>query len=128
MPNGGGTLHRALLRAGGTLIGGAVCVLIVVTVANPLVLVVLAAAFTVVAMSLLRVHYGLFTALVTPLSILLVAATTPGSLGVVGYRVGDILVGCAIAVVVGFLVLPSWERRAVPETVAGLVRALAGFA
>jgi uncharacterized membrane protein YccC len=53
--------------------------------------------------SVLQRNYGLFKVLITPLAILLVNAAEPGHWDVADLRVLDTVVGCALALVAGYL-------------------------
>src|SRR5205085_3715862 len=71
-PDVGGTLRNAILRGGGTVLGAIVAGAIAAATDDRLVLTLLAFGFTVAAVSVLRLNYGLFMVLITPLAILLV--------------------------------------------------------
>jgi hypothetical protein len=109
-PDVGGTLRSALLRSAGTVIGAVIAGLIAALVEDQLVLTLVALGFTIAAVSVLQRNYGLFMVLITPLAILLVNAAEPGHWDVADLRVLDTVVGCALALVAGYRLWPSWER------------------
>lgn len=122
-PNFGGTLDRAVQRVGGTVLGAALAGAIAAATTDRAILLVVAGLFTVVAMSALQFGYGLFTILITPLAVLLTAAADPGNWEAADIRVLDTTIGGLIAVAVGFLILPSWERDLIPDQLASTIRA-----
>lgn len=126
-PSFGGTFNRAIQRVGGTVIGAAAAGAVAASTTDRSVLLVVAGLFTVAAMSTLNLGYGLFTVLITPLAVLLTAAADPGAWEAADVPVLDTAIGGAIAVVVGFLVLPSWERNLIPDQLAGTLRALSDY-
>jgi uncharacterized membrane protein YccC len=126
-PNFGGTLNRAVQRVGGTVLGAALAGAIAAATSDRAILLVVAGLFTVVAMSALQFGYGLFTILITPLAVLLTAAADPGNWEAADIRVLDTTIGGLIAVAVGFLVLPSWERDLIPAQLASTIRAQGSY-
>jgi uncharacterized membrane protein YccC len=122
-PDVGGTLRHGILRAAGTLLGAVVAGLIAAATDDRLVLTLVAFAVTVATVSVLRVDYGLFMIFITPLAILLVNVATPGHWDVADARLADTLLGCAIALVVGHLLWPTWERPRVPRQLAATLAA-----
>ncbi len=126
-PDVGGTLRSALLRSAGTVIGALIAGLIAALVEDQLALTLVALGFTIAAVSVLERNYGLFMVLITPPAILLVNAAEPGHWDVADLRVLDTVVGCALALVAGYLLWPSWERLSLPRTLAAADSALVAF-
>ena len=122
-PDVGGTLRNAILRGGGTVLGAIVAGAIAAATDDRLVLTLLAFGFTVAAVSVLRLNYGLFMVLITPLAILLVNVAAPGHWAVADERVLDTLLGCAVALVAGYLLWPSWERPRLPRQLDATIAA-----
>ena len=101
--------------------------LIAALVDDQLVLTLVARGFSIAAVSVLQRNYGLFMVLITPLAILLVNAAEPGHWDLAELRVLETVVGCALALVAGYLLWPSWERLSLPRTLAAADSALVAF-
>jgi uncharacterized membrane protein YccC len=126
-PDFGGTVRSALLRSAGTVLGALIAGLIAALIEDQLALTLIALGFTIAAVAVLQRNYGLFMVLITPLAILLVNAAQPGHWDVAELRLLDTIVGCALALVAGYLLWPSWERLSVPRILAACDAALAAF-
>ncbi|MFX6517807.1 FUSC family protein, partial [Acinetobacter baumannii] len=69
------TRQRALERMGGSLIGGAVAILLVALIHNLIVLDILLVVLCILAYSHLPYNYGLFVVYLTPFVVLLINMT-----------------------------------------------------
>ncbi|GAA4837385.1 FUSC family protein [Saccharopolyspora rosea] len=121
-PNSGSVFARTVLRGVGTVLGVLVALAILSAVPGgwwTLPFVVALAAELPVALSR---HYGLFTAVVTTLVLL----QTEGH-GVPTARLVDSLVGCAIVLLVGFLLRPLSRGPALPVQFADAVDEVAEY-
>lgn len=100
------TLGRLVGRGSGTLAG--------VIVASLLLLCSLPAGVLVLAITVLAGlrpllkarNYALYSAVMTPLVLLLLSFGQPASLSLAGYRLADTMIGIAIAFVLGYLIWP----------------------
>ena len=100
------TRQRALERVVGSLVGGAVAVLIAATVRNVVVMDLLLVAFAILAYSHLSYDYGLYTVFLTPFVILLVNMAAPGDWHVALLRISDTIFGGALAWIIAILLRP----------------------
>jgi uncharacterized membrane protein YccC len=73
------------------------------------------------------VNFGLFSVFQTPLIILLLDLALPGGAGLVGARLVDTLVGCAIVLVLGYALWPQTWRAPLDEALRDSTEALDGF-
>ncbi|MCI2423666.1 FUSC family protein [Saccharopolyspora sp. K220] len=123
-PNSGSVFARTLMRAVGTVAGVLIASALLVLVPTGwwmLPFIVALAAKLPVA---LNRHYGLFSAVVTAL-VLLQMSQIEHFLPVA--RLIDTLVGCAIVLVVGFLLRPLGKGPALPDRFADAVEAVSEY-
>lgn len=127
-PNYGSVFARALQSGVGSIIGVALSAAVVAIDRNgPISL----AALIPLAAALpwaLRRNYGLFSALLLPILMLVMGALQPGNQDIALARFIDAIAACAIVLLVGYLPWASWERRQLDERVAGAIDALARYA
>jgi uncharacterized membrane protein YccC len=117
-PNVGGTLSTARQRAAATVAGALIAGGVVAVTANEATLIALSFIVATVAMAFMPLSYSLGMLVITPLSILLTAVLTGGGWLIAVSRVENILIGVAIAVVVGCLCFPAWLRASAPGLLA----------
>jgi len=127
-PNFGATLERALHRTGGTLAGAIMASILLAMLQSDIALYL---TFTVLFFGtflFFRRHYGVAVMFLTPLIILLLNLVTSAPWSDVGYRILNTLIGAALALVAGYLLWPSWERRRLPDQLASAIRANRDYA
>ncbi|MFE0102304.1 FUSC family protein [Streptomyces sp. NPDC059009] len=120
----GRTLLRCLGTVGGLLIGYAA--LTVLPGAWPRIAAVVVLTATLQAVG--RRNYALQTICLTPIMILLADQMGHQGTTLLGARLADTLVGCAIALVVGYLLWPEHRAPHVPDRLAALHHDLAAYA
>jgi Fusaric acid resistance protein-like len=108
-PTRDATLKTARLRAIATVAGALAAAVIVAITGSQALLLIIAAATAAVAMAVMPVSYGLGILTITPLSILLTAVLSGGGWGIAVSRIADVVVGVAIAIAIGSLVLRNGE-------------------
>ncbi|NEK84641.1 FUSC family protein [Blastococcus saxobsidens] len=109
-PDFGSVFTRAIQRGAGTLLGVLLgSALLAVLPRNGWVVVALAASAAVLPWAR-DTNFGLFSVFQTPLIILMLDLALPGGPGLVGARLLDTLVGCAIVLVFGYLLWPQTWR------------------
>src|SRR3712207_9053247 len=69
-------------------------------------------------------NFGLFSVFQTPVIILLLDIALPGGPGLVGARLLDTLIGCAIVLVFGYLLWPQTWRGPLDEALRDAAHAL----
>src|SRR3712207_117127 len=108
------TLFRsAVQRGAGTLLGVLLgSLLLAVLPGDAWVLVAMAAAAALLPWAR-GANFGLFSVFQTPVIILLLDVALPGGPGLVGARLLDTLIGCAIVLVFGYLL---WPQRSEEHT------------
>ncbi|MGY1671630.1 FUSC family protein [Geodermatophilus sp. SYSU D00710] len=126
-PDYGSVFTRAVQRGAGTLLG--------VLIGSLLLSVLPRDGWVVVAMAVAAgllpwargANFGLFSVFQTPVIILLLDLADPGGPGLVGARLVDTLIGCAIVLVAGYLVWPSTWRAPLDEALRAAALALDAF-
>ncbi|HLM05501.1 MAG TPA: FUSC family protein [Blastococcus sp.] len=126
-PDFGSVFARAVQRAAGTL-GGVLLgsALLAVLPRNAWVLVAMAATAAVLPWAR-NANFGLFSVFQTPLIILLLDLALPSQSGLVGARLIDTLIGCAIVLVFGYLLWPQTWRAPLDEALHHAALALDAF-
>ncbi len=129
-PDFGSVFARAVQRAGGTLVGvlvgSGLLALLSVLPGDAWVLVAMAAAAAVLPWAR-AVNFGLFSVFQTPVIILLLDLALPSDPGLVGARLVDTLVGCAIVLVLGYALWPQTWRAPLDDALRDAVEALDAF-
>lgn len=124
----GSVFARAIQRAGGTLLGVSIGALLLELIPHGIGDVVAIAALAFMLPIALQRQYGLFTAFLTPLVVLLVDLLTPHGWATLGDRLIDTCIGCGIVVVLGYLLWPETFRTRVGPHFIRAVGALAAYA
>jgi uncharacterized membrane protein YccC len=109
-PNLGGTIRTGLQRAAATMAGALLAGAVVAATTNRAVLAVIAFASVAAAMAIMARSYAWGILAVTPLSILITALLGRAGWSVAAFRVADITIGAAIAIVIGYLLWPRSAR------------------
>jgi hypothetical protein len=104
-------LRRTVERAAGTAIGVLLAGLLVVAPPSPWVVVTAVAVLSAARLLLMETSYVAYSAVQTPLVILLLDFGRVPSLGVVYDRLAATLIGCAVALVFGYF---GWRRLGNP--------------
>ncbi len=126
-PDFGSVFTRAVQRGAGTLLGVLVGSLLLSVLPGD-AWVVLAIAVAAGLLPWARgANYGLFSVFQTPVIILLLDLAVPGGPGLVGARLVDTLIGCAIVLVAGYLLWPQTWRAPLDEALRAAVGALDDF-
>jgi uncharacterized membrane protein YccC len=118
---------RAVQRGAGTLLG--------VLLGSALLAVLPRGALVLVAMALFaavmpwarNANFGLFSVFQTPLVIMLLDLAAPSPSDLVGPRLVDTLIGCAIVLVFGYLLWPQTWRAPLDDALRGAAVALDRF-
>jgi len=101
---------RSMERAVGSIIGGALAVLLCLFIHSPLVLALLVFPLSLLAMGLRPVSYGLYATFLTPVFVLVadVASDPQQQLSNALLRAGNNVIGAAVAIAATYLL---WPRR-----------------
>ena len=127
-PDFGSVFTRAVQRGAGTLLG--------VLLGSLLLALLPRDAWVLVPMAIVRrrrcpwarnANFGLFSVFQTPLIILLLDLATPTGAQLVGARLVDTLIGCAIVLVFGYLLWPQTWRAPLDDALRDAALALDAF-
>ena len=122
-PYAGATIRKTLQRVGGSVLGGIIAAALAVVARTKLEIAAVMVPFTVGAVAVLPLNYGVFVLLLTPVFVLL-AEPHPGDWGVAGLRVVNTLLGGGIALAASQLLWPAREIETYAMQLAGLLRDL----
>jgi uncharacterized membrane protein YccC len=126
-PDFGSVFTRAIQRGVGTVIGVLLgSALLAVLPRNAWVLVAMAGAAALLPWAR-NANFGLFSVFQTPMIILLLDLALPSGPGLVGARLTDTLIGCAIVLVFGYLLWPLTWRAPLDEALRDAALALDAF-
>jgi uncharacterized membrane protein YccC len=129
-PYFGNTFTRALERVAGTTFGGLLAAAIGLYIATPLGIAVAMFPLAIFAFTIRAVSFGLFVSALTPMIVLLVEFSEPGTsdLLIAGQRVLLTLAGGVTAIAGCYLLWPSWEPSRLVAEVRAAIAAHAGYA
>ncbi|BDD94094.1 membrane protein [Pandoraea sp. NE5] len=127
-PNYGSVFARALQSGVGSIVGVAVSAAVVAIDRNGWVSLAVLVPLAACLPWALRRNYGLFSALLLPILMLVMGALQPGSQGIAFARFIDAVAACAIVLLVGYLPWAKWERHQLDERVANALDALGRYA
>ncbi len=117
------TRQRNTERIVGTLGGGLLGAIILKTVDSGDVRFGILVVFMVIAYSFQRTKYLVTVIFLTAYLLIMFTFLGAGYVGIIEERVTDTLLGCAIALSVGYLLFPSWESEQLPDLMAATLRA-----
>jgi uncharacterized membrane protein YccC len=115
--------QRNYQRVFGTIIGGAIGVLVLTFVHNKALEVALLMVFMMGAYSFLRVNYITSVIFMTPYVLILFRFLGVGHLDVAEERIIDTVIGSSIAFLASYLIFPSWESEQLRQTLLDVVDA-----
>lgn len=121
----GPTLKRVLERVIGTIVGVAVALILIAMLASPLAITMAMFVLAVLSVVTRPRSYRLYIAFLTPVFLLVADHGHPG-FGTALARVGDVVLGGAVAVFAAF-VSPSWEKRHLPAQLSAAIAALSRY-
>ncbi len=126
-PDFGSVFSRAVQRGAGTLLGVLLgsALLAVLPRGAPVLLAL--AVFAAVLPWARNANFGLFSVFQTPLVIMLLDLAAPSPSDLVGPRLVDTLIGCAIVLVFGYLLWPQTWRAPLDDALRGAATALDRF-
>jgi uncharacterized membrane protein YccC len=126
-PDFGSVFGRAVQRGAGTLLGVLLGSAVLAGLSRSPWLLLAMALFAAVLPWARAANFGLFSVFQTPVIILMLDLTLPHSAGLVGERLVDTLIGCAIVLVFGYLLWPQTWRAPLDRALHDAAVALDGF-
>jgi uncharacterized membrane protein YccC len=122
-PYTGATMRKTLQRVGGSVLGGIIAAGLAVVARTKLAIAGVMVPFTIGAVAVLPLNYGVFVLLLTPVFVLL-AEPHPGDWGLAGLRVVNTILGGILALAAAQLLWPAHELATYAAQLADLLREL----
>jgi uncharacterized membrane protein YccC len=126
-PGYSATVVRGLQRAGGTLLGGALCFALVAVLPGDFWFGYLVPFLALIGMSLMTANYTWMAIAITPLVVIGFTGDVAMHYDVLAARIGYTALGCLFAIVVRTVFWPSWKRDELPEIAARALAAQTAF-
>ena len=122
----GATLVRVVERVIGTILGGAIAVLLIQTITDRRILALVMVPLAVGAVITRTRSYRIFVLLLTPVFVLVTDHWHPG-IRTAGVRIADVALGGALAAIAS-LIAPSSERARLPDALAAALDSIRRYA
>lgn len=126
-PNFGSVFARALQSCAGSVIGVAISATVLALDRNGIVSLLTVAALASLLPWSIRRNYGLFSAILLPILMLLIGALQPGSWPIALARLIDVGVAASIVLLVGYLPWIRIERNNLDNAVSAAMATLAAY-
>ncbi|HVX44887.1 MAG TPA: FUSC family protein [Mycobacteriales bacterium] len=126
-PDFGSVFARAVQRGVGTVIGALFGALLLALVPHGPGLIACIAVLAAILPAASARHYGLFSAFLTPLVVLLIDLLDPEGWSLLSARLIDTAIGCGIVLVLGYLLWPETFRARIGPQFLAAVDALAAY-
>jgi uncharacterized membrane protein YccC len=117
------TKQRNMERVSGTLIGGVIGGVILLLIKNEAALFTIMLLFMISTYTFQRVRYFITVVSMTPFIIILFHFLGIGFQELIRERIVDTLIGCLIAVISSYVLLPNWEREQLNTYLAKVLEA-----
>ncbi|MFT3692726.1 MAG: FUSC family protein [Kofleriaceae bacterium] len=121
----GATLKRIVERVVGTIVGGAIAVLMMETITDRRVMAILMVPLAVGAVITRTKSYRLFVLLLTPVFVLVTDRWHPG-IYTAGVRIADVALGGALAGIAA-MIIPSSEKQRLPDALATMLDRITAY-
>ncbi len=115
--------QRNYQRLIGTIVGGAIGVLILLFVKNHNAQFAFLVIFMMGAYSFIRTNYVVSITLMTPYVLILLKFLGVGQMYIVEERILDTVIGSTIAFLASYLIFPTWEFEQIKKTMADVIQA-----
>jgi uncharacterized membrane protein YccC len=126
-PNFGSVFARALQSCAGSVVGVAISATVLALDRSGIASLVTVIALAALLPWSIRRNYGLFSAILLPILMLLIGALQPGSWPIALARLVDVAVAAGIVLAVGYLPWMRIERHNLDQAVANAIDTLAAY-
>ncbi|CUI37514.1 Inner membrane protein yccS [Achromobacter xylosoxidans] len=126
-PNFGSVFARALQSCAGSVVGVAISATVLALDRSGVVSLLAVTGLAALLPWSIRRNYGLFSAILLPILMLLIGALQPGSWPIALARLEDVAVAAAIVLAVGYLPWMRLERHNLDQAVATAIDTLAAY-
>ncbi|MDF2437141.1 MAG: hypothetical protein K0Q95_1517 [Bacteroidota bacterium] len=117
------TKQRNMQRLLGTAVGGLLGLVILYFIKDPSIVFSFLLAFMLGTYTFMRINYIAMVICTTPYVLILFKITGTGYISVIEERVIDTAVGCAIALLSGYLLFPKWEAEELDDHLRNVLKA-----
>lgn len=115
------TRERNFQRLVGTIIGGAVGIILLILVTDPTARFFMLLVFMVLTYSLIRINYIIGVIFMTPYLLIMFSFLGEGTIDVARERIFATFIGCGLAFISSYIILPSWEGEQIEKYMRKLV-------
>lgn len=126
-PNFGSVFARALQSCAGSVVGVAISATVLALDRSGIASLVTVVALAALLPWSIRRNYGLFSAILLPILMLLIGALQPGSWPIALARLEDVAVAAGVVLAVGYLPWMRIERHNLDQAVANAIDTLAAY-
>lgn len=126
-PNFGSVFARALQSCAGSVVGVAISATVLALDRSGIASLVTVVALAALLPWSIRRNYGLFSAILLPILMLLIGALQPGSWPIALARLVDVAVAAGVVLAVGYLPWMRLERHNLDQAVATAIDTLAAY-
>lgn len=120
-PGFGLTKERNLQRLGGTIIGGIIGAIILITIEDVSIRFVLLIFFFLVAYSLFRINYIMAVIFMTPYVLIMLSFMGMNTFEIAQERILDTFLGGTIAFLSSYIIFPNWESFQIKSNMKNLL-------
>ena len=126
-PNFGGTLQRSVQRVTGTICGALLAAALLLFLKDSILLLPILAGLSFATFTLRNRNYGLFALALTPMVMVMLDVARPITTADSLVRILYTVIGSVVALVSGYALFPTWERRRLPFHLAEALRSEVAF-
>ncbi|GGH25867.1 FUSC family protein [Sphingobacterium alkalisoli] len=120
-PGFGLTKERNLQRLGGTVIGGVIGALVLITIEDTSIRFILLVFFFLIAYSLFRINYIMAVIFMTPYVLIMSSFTGMNTFEIAQERILDTFLGGTIAFLSSYIIFPNWESFQIKSNMKNLL-------
>ncbi|WP_118193083.1 FUSC family protein [Albibacterium indicum] len=109
------TRERNFQRLVGTIVGGGVGIILLIWVKDPTARFFMLLVFMVLTYSIIRINYILGVIFMTPYLLIMFSFLGEGTVDVARERIFATFIGCGLAFISSYIILPSWEGEQIQK-------------
>ncbi|MFB5944944.1 FUSC family protein [Albibacterium profundi] len=109
------TRERNFQRLVGTIVGGGMGIILLIWVTDPTTRFFMLLVFMVLTYSLIRINYIVGVIFMTPYLLIMFSFLGEGTIDVARERIFATFIGCGLAFISSYIILPSWEGEQIEK-------------
>src|SRR5690606_33399262 len=109
------TRERNFQRLVGTIVGGGMGIILLIWVTDPTARFFMLLVFMVLTYSLIRINYILGMIFMTPYLLIMFSFLGEGTIDIARERIFATFIGCGLAFISSYIILPSWEGEQIQK-------------